>query len=169
MNIPADVHAPTKDAVAEIAKSMQRQIEQERMCADFSDSSDEPGSLESPSGDTEGQAKYPQSPTDTELPLVHSSPRRRVTIAHGSPATLKPRHRPRRESIMSETVVPTKGYIHVKPGPHPRGAPPYQRARLLLNHFGHLDLEGLKRGDFYLLAKTPALYRDLKVLDRKHG
>ncbi|KAI8999195.1 hypothetical protein BC832DRAFT_594874 [Gaertneriomyces semiglobifer] len=54
------------------------------------------------------------------------------------------------------------------PAVFPR-APPYVNARLLLSHLGHMDFDGLKDGTFTLLAKTPALSRDIKVLDRKHG
>ncbi|KAJ3145195.1 Ral GTPase-activating protein subunit alpha-1 [Geranomyces variabilis] len=37
------------------------------------------------------------------------------------------------------------------------------------NGYAHVDFDSLKHGNLQLLAETPSLYRDLKVLDRKHG
>ncbi|KAJ3031844.1 Ral GTPase-activating protein subunit alpha-1, partial [Rhizophlyctis rosea] len=79
-----------------------------------------------------------------------------------------PRHH-RRASVASHSMPPTQNYVHVRPIPHPRGDPPFLRSRLLLSHLGHMNFDGVKDGCFYLLGKSPAFYRDLKVLDRKHG
>ncbi|KAJ3191793.1 Ral GTPase-activating protein subunit alpha-2 [Irineochytrium annulatum] len=45
----------------------------------------------------------------------------------------------------------------------------FGRSRQFLSHFGHVQFDGLKEDYFHLLTKTPALYRDVKGLDRKHG
>ncbi|KAF7726352.1 Ral GTPase-activating protein subunit alpha-1 [Apophysomyces ossiformis] len=46
---------------------------------------------------------------------------------------------------------------------------PFQQSRLLLSHLGFINYDHLKDGSFQMLNKTPALYRDLRGLDRKHG
>ncbi|GAA5798646.1 hypothetical protein HPULCUR_004051 [Helicostylum pulchrum] len=46
---------------------------------------------------------------------------------------------------------------------------PFQMSRLLLSHMGLVQYSHLKDGSFKMLNKTPALYRDLRGLDRKHG
>ncbi|KAI8144750.1 hypothetical protein BJV82DRAFT_606134 [Fennellomyces sp. T-0311] len=46
---------------------------------------------------------------------------------------------------------------------------PFQQCRLLLSHLGFINYEHLKDGSFQMLNKTPALYRDLRGLDRKQG
>lgn len=46
---------------------------------------------------------------------------------------------------------------------------PFQQSRLLLSHMGFIHYNHLKDGSFQMLNKTPALYRDLRGLDRKHG
>lgn len=46
---------------------------------------------------------------------------------------------------------------------------PFQQSRLLLSHMGFIHYHHLKNGSFQMLNKTPALYRDLRGLDRKHG
>jgi hypothetical protein len=46
---------------------------------------------------------------------------------------------------------------------------PFQQSRLLLSHLGFIQYNQLKNGTFQMLNKTPALYRDLRGLDRKHG
>lgn len=46
---------------------------------------------------------------------------------------------------------------------------PFQQCRLLMSHFGFINYHHLKNGTFQMLNKTPALYRDLRGLDRKHG
>ncbi len=47
--------------------------------------------------------------------------------------------------------------------------PQFQRSRLLLSHLGFLNFNGLKKSNMHLLAKSPALYRDIKGLDKKFG
>ncbi|KAI9480932.1 MAG: hypothetical protein EXX96DRAFT_564755 [Benjaminiella poitrasii] len=46
---------------------------------------------------------------------------------------------------------------------------PFQQSRLLMSHMGFIHYNQLKNGSFQMLNKTPALYRDLRGLDRKHG
>lgn len=46
---------------------------------------------------------------------------------------------------------------------------PFQQSRLLMSHMGFINYQQLKSGSFQMLNKTPALYRDLRGLDRKHG
>ncbi|KAL9549835.1 hypothetical protein MBANPS3_005021 [Mucor bainieri] len=46
---------------------------------------------------------------------------------------------------------------------------PFQQSRLLMSHMGFIHYSQLKNGSFQMLNKTPALYRDLRGLDRKHG
>lgn len=46
---------------------------------------------------------------------------------------------------------------------------PFQQSRLLLSHLGFINYEQLRDGSFQMLNKTPALYRDLRGLDRKQG
>lgn len=46
---------------------------------------------------------------------------------------------------------------------------PFQQSRLLMSHMGFINYNQLKNGSFQMLNKTPALYRDLRGLDRKHG
>jgi hypothetical protein len=38
-----------------------------------------------------------------------------------------------------------------------------------LNHLGHVHFDGLKEDYFHILSKTPALFRDIKGLDKKQG
>ncbi|KAI7906537.1 uncharacterized protein BX663DRAFT_496797 [Cokeromyces recurvatus] len=45
----------------------------------------------------------------------------------------------------------------------------FQQSRLLMSHMGFIHYNQLKNGSFQMLNKTPALYRDLRGLDRKHG
>ncbi|KAJ3089470.1 Ral GTPase-activating protein subunit alpha-2 [Quaeritorhiza haematococci] len=77
--------------------------------------------------------------------------------------------RRRMTKVASDTMVPTKSYISLKPSKANKSLPPYQRSRLWLSHFGFLNFDGLKDNSFHLLAKTSALYRDIKCLDRKYG
>ncbi|CEP09769.1 hypothetical protein [Parasitella parasitica] len=46
---------------------------------------------------------------------------------------------------------------------------PFQQSRLLMSHMGFINYHHLKNGSFQMLNKTPALYRDLRGLDKKHG
>lgn len=46
---------------------------------------------------------------------------------------------------------------------------PFQQSRLLMSHMGLIQYNHLKDGSFKMLNKSPALYRDLRGLDRKHG
>ncbi|KAJ3038843.1 Ral GTPase-activating protein subunit alpha-2 [Rhizophlyctis rosea] len=87
---------------------------------------------------------------------------------HNHLMPMRPIHH-RRPSVASHSMPATKNYVHVRPMPHPRSGPPFLRSRLLLSHLGHMNFDGLKDGCFHLLGKSSALYRDIKVLDRKHG
>ncbi|CAO3694673.1 unnamed protein product [Rhizopus microsporus] len=46
---------------------------------------------------------------------------------------------------------------------------PFLFSRLLMSHLGLIEYNHLKDGSFQMLNKSPALYRDLRGLDRKHG
>lgn len=46
---------------------------------------------------------------------------------------------------------------------------PFQQSRLLLSHLGLIHYDHLKDASFQMLNKTPALFRDLRGLDRKLG
>ncbi|KAG1463089.1 hypothetical protein G6F46_002102 [Rhizopus delemar] len=46
---------------------------------------------------------------------------------------------------------------------------PFLYSRLLMSHLGLIEYDHLKDGSFQMLNKSPALYRDIRGLDRKHG
>ncbi len=46
---------------------------------------------------------------------------------------------------------------------------PFLYSRLLMSHLGLIEYDHLKDGSFQILNKSPALYRDIRGLDRKHG
>ncbi|KAJ2959225.1 hypothetical protein NQZ79_g5312 [Umbelopsis isabellina] len=46
---------------------------------------------------------------------------------------------------------------------------PFQQSRLLMSHLGLINYDYLREGQFQMLTKSPALFRDLRGLDRKHG
>ncbi|KNC97790.1 uncharacterized protein SPPG_06786 [Spizellomyces punctatus DAOM BR117] len=170
LNVPPELHAPARDAVGEMGKQLQRQIDAERQCAEFF-VNDSLGETVQRIHVTNGEARRiePHPPPVDMTTESSNPPRRRATVPHVQTSQRPLSQHSQRESILSESVEPTKSYIRVKPGPHPHTATPYQRARLLLSHLGHVDFDGLKFGSFHMLGKTPALYRDIKVLDRKHG
>ncbi|KAJ3213934.1 Ral GTPase-activating protein subunit alpha-1, partial [Dinochytrium kinnereticum] len=62
-----------------------------------------------------------------------------------------------------------KTYKHARPAASNSKTTPFGRSRLFLSHFGHMNFDGLKEDYFHLLAKSPALYRDIKGLDKKFG
>jgi hypothetical protein len=63
----------------------------------------------------------------------------------------------------------TQRFVKVKP-PKPQPLlPAFQKSRLLLSHLGFLNFGGLKDNSFHMLTKTPALFRDIKGLDKKLG
>ncbi|KAI8805851.1 hypothetical protein BJ742DRAFT_397343 [Cladochytrium replicatum] len=62
-----------------------------------------------------------------------------------------------------------KTYMMVRPPPTQKALPAFQRSRLLLSHLGLLHFDSLKEDFFHLLGKSPALYRDIKGVDKKFG
>lgn len=63
----------------------------------------------------------------------------------------------------------TQRFVKVKPPKPQPMLPAFQKSRLLLSHLGFLNFGGLKDNSFHMLSKTPALYRDIKGLDKKLG
>lgn len=63
----------------------------------------------------------------------------------------------------------TQSFSREQPGLPTGNFPQFQRSRLLLSHLGFLNFNGLKKSNLHLLAKSPALYRDIKGLDKKFG
>lgn len=63
----------------------------------------------------------------------------------------------------------TQSFVKVAPPKPQSSLPSFQRSRLLLSHLGFLTFAGLKDNCFQLLAKSPALFRDIKGLDKKLG
>ncbi|KAG9294631.1 hypothetical protein G9A89_008110 [Geosiphon pyriformis] len=61
-----------------------------------------------------------------------------------------------------------RSFLPVLPPEAEKPTEPYQHCRLFLGHFGWLSPETLKDNAIYLLNKTPALYRDIRLLDKKH-
>jgi hypothetical protein len=62
-----------------------------------------------------------------------------------------------------------KDFLPAFPQEAENPAVPFQQSRLLMSHMGFIHYDQLKDGTFQMLNKTPALYRDLRGLDRKHG
>ncbi|KAJ3289654.1 Ral GTPase-activating protein subunit alpha-1 [Borealophlyctis nickersoniae] len=197
LTVPADIPAQKAEAVAKTARALRRQINRERVSDEefvtrkMREPDAESGTL-TPEWDelnvdvdtppkqesqpdlagTESTDIVPQLPQYADPPpLPLGLPRRRVSIVTPHDHLLSTAEQPhgRRASVASHSIPHTKGYVQVRPAPHPRSEPQYFRSRLLLSHLGHLHFDGLKDGYFHLLAKTPALFRDIKVLDRKHG
>lgn len=50
-----------------------------------------------------------------------------------------------------------------------KAMPPYHRTRLFLSHMGFTNFDTLKEGSFHMLTKSPALFRDIKGLDKTTG
>ncbi|KAJ3023285.1 Ral GTPase-activating protein subunit alpha-2 [Thoreauomyces humboldtii] len=195
LNVSSPVHSSMVPAVLETREALQRQIKAEQHFINAAPSeapaASRRGSHMHNSTDTLAQKNISPGDSDTETTeedvngaYLHPSStlqpmntdaaaaalRRRATVPHVQ-MTLLPygSQRLHNEGDPTEDLKPVKGYAHVKPLSHPRKAPPFQRARLLLSHSGNIDFDSLKAGHVHLLAETPALYRDIKVLDRKHG
>jgi hypothetical protein len=62
-----------------------------------------------------------------------------------------------------------KDFLPAFPQEAEKANAPFQQSRLLMSHMGFIHYNQLKEGVFQMLNKTPALYRDLRGLDRKHG
>lgn len=78
----------------------------------------------------------------------------------------------RGESIQSHLMTNfslRKDFLPAFPQEAEKPHVPFQQSRLLLSHLGFINYNYLKDGSFQMLNKTPALYRDLRGLDRKHG
>src|SRR6266540_527037 len=45
----------------------------------------------------------------------------------------------------------------------------YQQCRLFQSHFGWLNYDTFRDGSICMLNKGPALYRDIRLLDKKHS
>ncbi|KAJ3147009.1 Ral GTPase-activating protein subunit alpha-1 [Geranomyces michiganensis] len=192
LNVSSPLQPPIRDAVLETREAIMRQTTMEHRCLAagavekggyFSNSQ----SLSSfgvrkasyndiRAEDTSHPAPHP--PTQTPPALDSSSSvRRRATVPHVNIDAYRSHGslfgdregRAGGASDDEDFIVSVNGYAHVHPIPYSRKTPPYQRARLLLSHLGHVDFDSLKHGNLQLLAETPSLYRDLKVLDRKHG
>jgi hypothetical protein len=73
------------------------------------------------------------------------------------------------ESMQSQFVDFKKDFLPAFPHEAEKPHVPFQQSRLLLSHLGFIQYNQLKNGTFQMLNKTPALYRDLRGLDRKHG
>ncbi|CAJ0750138.1 5759_t:CDS:2, partial [Entrophospora sp. SA101] len=62
----------------------------------------------------------------------------------------------------------SKSFLPVLPNYAEKPLEPYQQSRLFLSHFGWLSPEALKEGTISLLNKAPGLFRDMRLLDKKH-
>ncbi|CAG8556335.1 13744_t:CDS:10, partial [Ambispora leptoticha] len=62
----------------------------------------------------------------------------------------------------------SRSFLPVLPPEAEKPNEPYQQCRLFLSHFGWLGLEALKENSIHLLNKTPAFFRDIRLLDKKH-
>ncbi|KAJ3222533.1 Ral GTPase-activating protein subunit alpha-2 [Clydaea vesicula] len=74
-----------------------------------------------------------------------------------------------RVSSVDKVEKVTHNFVEVSPTKSQQSLPIFQRSRLLMSHLGFLTFGGLKDNCFHLLGKTPALYRDIKGLDKKFG
>ncbi|KAJ3417071.1 Ral GTPase-activating protein subunit alpha-2 [Chytridiales sp. JEL 0842] len=63
----------------------------------------------------------------------------------------------------------SKSYVSEQPPSNTGHGGDFARSRQLLSHFGHLQFDSLKEDYLHILTKSPALYRDLKGLDKKYG
>ncbi|CAG8562842.1 11696_t:CDS:10 [Ambispora gerdemannii] len=63
----------------------------------------------------------------------------------------------------------SRSFLPVLPPGAEKPNEPYQQCRLFLSHFGLLGLETLKENPIHLLNKTPAFFRDIRLLDKKHA
>ncbi|CAG8550729.1 15140_t:CDS:10, partial [Acaulospora colombiana] len=63
----------------------------------------------------------------------------------------------------------SKSFLPVLPPEAEMPTEPYQQCRLFLSHFGWLNHDTLKDSSICLLNKTPGLFRDIRLLDKKHA
>ncbi|KAI9282378.1 hypothetical protein BC943DRAFT_328675 [Umbelopsis sp. AD052] len=73
------------------------------------------------------------------------------------------------DSNLVANVSLSKVFTPVMPGEAEKPHIPFQQSRLLMSHMGLLNYDYLREGSFQMLSKSPALFRDLRGLDRKHG
>ncbi|KAJ3175950.1 Ral GTPase-activating protein subunit alpha-2 [Geranomyces variabilis] len=191
LNVSSAVQPLSRDGVLETREAIMRQtaMEQRSLASAASEKSGYFATPYSPTSlgarkvsyndivaeDSSHPAPHPPAQTPPALDSS-SSVRRRATVPHVNIDSYRSHgslfDRDARAGGLAndeDSLAPANGYAHVHPIPYPRKIPPYQRARLLLSHLGQVDFDSLKHGNLQLLAETPSLYRDLKVLDRKHG
>ncbi|CAG8501724.1 8669_t:CDS:10 [Funneliformis caledonium] len=63
----------------------------------------------------------------------------------------------------------SKSFLPVIPPEAEKPQEPYQQCRLFQSHFGWLNSDTFKEGSICVLNKGPALYRDIRLLDKKHS
>ncbi|CAI2173211.1 18255_t:CDS:10, partial [Funneliformis geosporum] len=63
----------------------------------------------------------------------------------------------------------SKSFLPVIPPEAEKPQEPYQQCRLFQSHFGWLNPDTFKEGSICVLNKGPALYRDIRLLDKKHS
>ncbi|RIA87709.1 hypothetical protein C1645_776672 [Glomus cerebriforme] len=63
----------------------------------------------------------------------------------------------------------SKAFLPVIPPEAEKLQEPYQQCRLFLSHFGWLNPDTFKDGSICMLNKGPALYRDIRLLDKKYS
>ncbi|KAI9015426.1 hypothetical protein DFJ74DRAFT_680173 [Hyaloraphidium curvatum] len=63
----------------------------------------------------------------------------------------------------------TAYFVPARPPEAEATIPPYHRTRLLLSHLGFVNFDSLRENNFYMLTKSPALFRDIKGLDKTVG
>jgi hypothetical protein len=61
----------------------------------------------------------------------------------------------------------SRAFLPVIPPEAEKSQEPYQQCRLFLSHFGWLNPDTFKDGSICILNKDPALYRDIRLLDKK--
>ena len=73
-----------------------------------------------------------------------------------------------KENVVSNPELSGQ-FAPVQPPPAAKTIPPYQRTRLLLSHLGFTNFDSLRENNFHMLSKSPALFRDIKGLDKTTG
>ncbi|CAB4411161.1 unnamed protein product [Rhizophagus irregularis] len=63
----------------------------------------------------------------------------------------------------------SKAFLPVIPPEAEKPLEPYQQCRLFLSHIGWLNPDTFKDGSISMLDKGPALYRDIRLLDKKYS
>ncbi|GBB96125.1 hypothetical protein RclHR1_02690010 [Rhizophagus clarus] len=63
----------------------------------------------------------------------------------------------------------SKAFLPVIPPEAEEPQEPYQQCRLFLSHIGWLNPDTFKDGSICMLDKGPALYRDIRLLDKKYS